>query len=42
MIKLIWQMDRDADWSRDWIEYIFKKVPHQTVEDQKQQLEEDR
>ena len=42
MIKLIWQMDRHNDWSRDWIEYIFNKVPHQTVEDYSQQLEEDR
>jgi hypothetical protein len=42
MIKLIWQMDRHNDWSRDYIEYIFRKVPHQTVEDFDQKLEEDR
>jgi hypothetical protein len=42
MIKLIWQMNRQTNWSRDWIEYIFKKVPHQTVEDHDQRLEEDR
>ncbi len=35
-------MDRHVDWSRDWIEYIFKKVPHQTVEDHEMKLEEDK
>lgn len=41
MIKLIWQIPRETDWSRDYIEYLFRKVPHETVEDLGLTLEED-
>lgn len=41
MIHLIWQVDRHTDWSRDYIEYLFQKVPHQTLEDPTLTIQED-
>jgi hypothetical protein len=36
MITLIWHAGRDGAWESDWIEYVFSKVPHQTITDYSQ------
>jgi hypothetical protein len=36
MITIIWHAKREEDWSADWIERVFSKVPHQTITDYSQ------
>jgi hypothetical protein len=36
MITIIWHTRREGDWSADWIEYLFRKVPHHTITDYSQ------
>lgn len=33
MITLIWQSNRETSWENDWIEYLFRNVPHNTITD---------
>ena len=36
MITIIWHAKQQGDWSADWIEYLFSKVPHRTITDYSQ------
>lgn len=36
MITLIWQSNKENSWESDWLEYIFRKVPHRTITDYNQ------
>jgi hypothetical protein len=31
-ITLVWNRPRESSWEVDWIEYLFRNVPHETVE----------
>ena len=31
-IKLVWNRSRESSWEPDWIEYLFRNIPHDTVE----------
>jgi hypothetical protein len=33
MITLIWQCDYNTAWECDWLEYLFKDIPHNTIKD---------
>ena len=33
MITLIWQSNRENSWENDWIEHLFRNVPHNTITD---------
>jgi len=33
MITLIWQCDYTNAWESDWIEYLYKDIPHVTIQD---------
>jgi hypothetical protein len=36
MITIIWHAKQEGDWSADWIEHVFSKVPHRTITDYSQ------
>ena len=38
MITIIWQCDASTAWEKDWIEHIFRNIPHNTVSDYDQSL----
>jgi hypothetical protein len=38
MITIIWHTSIEKSWEKDWIEYLFAKVPHHTITDYKQEL----
>lgn len=38
MITIIWHTSIEKSWEKDWIEYLFTKVPHHTITDYKQEL----
>jgi hypothetical protein len=31
-ITLVWNRSQDSSWETDWIEYLFRNIPHDTVE----------
>jgi hypothetical protein len=41
MITLIWHSNKETGWEVDWIEYLFKDIPHTSIADYDQKLEID-